>query len=115
LAEWLSAFLFLGRVKECWCLHSCLWFLVGFTLELIQWESLRLGLGKAFRLRSLHESGFAVRSDANAAPGLDESVQIIFRNSNRASEPSGCERTAINEPVDGITAKLKSVSDLSNG
>jgi hypothetical protein len=56
-----------------------------------------------------------VRSDANAAPGFDESVEIVLADSDSASEPTSCESAGMNQPVDGIAGKLQLVGGLLNG
>jgi hypothetical protein len=57
-----------------------------------------------------------VRSNANAAPGFDESVQIVFTNPDCAvPDPMSDEEAAVNEPADRFMTKLQSVSDLLDG
>ena len=65
--------------------------------------------------RRLHGGLFAVRSDANAAPGFDDSVEIVLADSDSASEPTSCESAGMNQPVDGIAGKLQLVGGLLNG
>ena len=57
----------------------------------------------------------AVRLDANAAPGFDESIQVGLADADRASDPMRDEIAANNGPANRLITELQLVGGLSNG